>query len=194
MASVEDAARITDSFLAEHAPPLPVPVTVTGMVDLFGGGKAGVSALARELADVRGIKYESARRNIERYTTERGAERRTPKRLLGDLNAIAERRASVVNVERITEQARELGGVVFRVAGYVRISKDERYRDFTVSVTAEAMQPFIEATQGRRWYDAGNELNYALLQAWDEQRGIITGNGGVITDIDDFDVGYGTEI
>lgn len=191
MASLEDTAVVISNFLTEHAGgPMPVPVTVQGMVDLFGGGKQGVSALARELAAVRGVKYSSARRNIERYTTERGTQKRTPKRLLGDLNAIAEQRVDVVNTERVMRFAERRGGVVIDFAGYVRISRDERYREFSVTLTPDDLRPFVAEAQQHAWYSAANELNYAVLQAW-AGGSAITGHGGVITDVDAFDVGYG---
>lgn len=207
MASLEDMAVVTATFLTEHAGgPVNVPLTVPGMIDLFGGGREGRDALARELAAERlaaGKQYKNgaagalaaAKRNIQRYTTE-ASEKRTPKQLAGDLSRIAEREAGRIEGNRILEEARDRGGVSVDFAGYVLISKDERYREFQVTIRPDdpALAAFVAAAQQHEWFTAANELNYAVLQAWDAGRGNITGNGGAITDVDTFDVGYGPEM
>ena len=74
-------------------------VSIQRVVELLGGGSRGRSALAQQLAgttDKRSREYKNAQRNVNRWTTERGAERRTPRG---------------VNAQRIqaTGQRRELG-------------------------------------------------------------------------------------
>lgn len=192
MTSMLTAAKAVWVDLAENAGSVGTPRTVQGMVELFGGGVAGKSALARELAAERGIKYASARRNIERYTTEKpGAQTRTPKRLVGELDRIAARRAGRLTGERILDTARREGGVRFNVAGDVRISDDERYREFTVTLNAPDLAAFIAEAGAGNWPAAAGELDAALLDGWDMHRGKIVSHQGTITDVDEIETGYG---
>lgn len=190
MTSLENAAKVTITDLADAAGAPGVPHTIQGLVDLFGGGKEGRSALARELAAERGIKYESARRNVERYTTERGTEKRTPRQLQDALDKIANKAATSQATERIEDTARR-EGVTAHFTGTVRVSKDERYRDFTVTLSAEELAAFIREAEGHHWKAAADELNYALMAAWDMNRGGILSAQGTITDVDELDIRFG---
>lgn len=190
MASLENAEKGLWVDLSDRAGAQPAPRTLQGMIDLFGGGAKGKSALAKELARERNVKYESARRNIERYTTEKGAETRTPKQLQGALNRIAERRADQEAAAQVLARARR-EGVTVHFEGQVRISKDERERAFTVRLTGDQLAPFVAQAQAHHWQAAADELNYAILNAWDEGRGNITGHNGIITDVDTLDPSYG---
>jgi hypothetical protein len=122
-------------------------VSVQRAVELLGGGSRGKSALAQELAgttDKRSRAYKSAQRSVNRWTTERGAQRRTP---------------SGVNVQRIQAagQRRELA---------------ERLRQARITVSAELeVDPSPDGTEAgmrprdiedaeiedTRWIDAFEE-------------------------------------
>jgi hypothetical protein len=176
--NLEDASRSGLSQLQEGAG-VSLPNTVQGMIDLFGGGKAGTSALARELADVRGVQYKSARRNLERYTTGAG-EKRTPKELMDDLRGIAQRKVN-------QQTAEAMGGrrVEATFAGDVQISKDLYYKTFTVTLDADELKDFLEEAMGHNWKAAADELSYTLLNAYDMGRGQILGPGnGAIASVD----------
>lgn len=192
MASLEREVRGVYSELADEAGAPSVPHTVQGLVDLLGGGKEGRSALAKEIAAERGIKYESAHRSVERYTTEKGAEKRTPNKQMQDaLDKIANRTATAQTGQSILDAARKAGGVTVDFSGWVKVSKDERYRQFSVKLSAEDLAPMVAQATGHHWKAAGDEFNYAVMSAWDGSRGGILSAQGVITEVDELSVGYG---
>jgi hypothetical protein len=185
MATLEDAWEE-----ALTAAPPPTPPTVKEMIELFGGGRAGRSALAREIARARGIKYESALRNVQRYTTQ-AQQRRRPRRLGPELERIAKRRRIELEAPRRAAELAAQGAVITVRAPRIRISRDERRRpDFTVTLYPgdEGLTNFARQLAAGHRRAATNELEYSIIDAWDEERGAIVSHNAQILDVDALEI------
>lgn len=140
-------------------------VSVPEAIELYGGGAAGKSALAAELAgtaDKKSRAYKSARRNIERYTAAEGRQRRNPKK-------VSVRISQAVSRHRMNAVAERLrGNIPFRlISPLARVSDDERYRHEISGVLSDAeLEPVRDALHSGQESDVYTALDQAIWDAY----------------------------
>ena len=167
----------------------PAPTSVAGIVDLFGGGKQGNSALAVELSgttDKSSKAYKAALRNVERYNAPAGRQQRTPNAATQErLAKAAERKINADALAKIKAK-----GITVHLAGRVIVSPsgtrpDERERDISgVYIAPEDVAPMVDELAGRHMNAAADEFNAAFFDAY--------GMGfAIISNVDTLDIGLG---
>lgn len=145
------------------------PATAQEAIAAFGGGAKGRSALAQEIAgttDKKSVAYKNAMRNIQRYTTAEGKQRRTPKRL-------TPRITRAVQQQREKRAAQRIKGPITVIWQHpeIRISDDVRDRpDIEEAIPEEMLSDFLEAVAEGNEREALQALAEATLEVWGEGR------------------------